>query len=93
MKRIVGPILQLSAKAYFSLDKYQLNIWVENTVCAIQHIENKKKVLLKCSYHDQTYPVAYICSFTFHTTYKNDMIGHGGWKLSKCSKTKYQITY
>ena len=42
---------------------------------AIQHIR------------DQTNPFACICSFTFHTSYKNGMIGHVGGKLSKCSKT------
>ena len=42
MKEIVGSTLSLSTKAVFSLDKYQLKIWVENSVFAIQHIENKK---------------------------------------------------
>ena len=40
---------------------------------------------------DQTNPFAYSCSLTFHTSYKNGMIGHGGGggggTLSKCSKT------
>ena len=27
---------------------------------------------------DQTNPFAYSCSFTFHTSYKNGMFGHGG---------------
>ena len=27
---------------------------------------------------DQTDPFAYSCSFTFHTSYKNGMIGLGG---------------
>ena len=42
MKKIVGSTLELSAKVFFSLDKYQLKIWVENTVFAIQHIGNRK---------------------------------------------------
>ena len=27
---------------------------------------------------DQTNPFAYSCSFTFHTSYKNGVFGHGG---------------
>ena len=45
MKKIVGSTRDLSTKAVFSLDKYQLKnmeIWVENSVFAIQHIENRK---------------------------------------------------
>ena len=42
MKKIVGSTLKLSTKAFFSLDKYQFKIWVENTVFAIQHIGNRK---------------------------------------------------
>ena len=42
MKKIVGSILDLSTKAVFSLDKYLLKIWAENSVFAIQHIENRK---------------------------------------------------
>ena len=43
MKKIVGSTLNLSTKAVFSLDKYQLKIWVENFVFAIEHIENRKR--------------------------------------------------
>ena len=42
MRKIVGSILDLSTKAVFSLDKYLLKIWAENSVFAIQHIENRK---------------------------------------------------
>ena len=42
MKKIVGSTLELSSKVFFSLDKYQLKIWIENTVFAIQHIGNRK---------------------------------------------------
>ena len=44
MKEIEGSTLDLSTKAVFSLDKYQLEIWVENSVCAIQHTENRKRL-------------------------------------------------
>ena len=43
-----------------------------------------QKVLLKCfpppppPPRDQPNPFAYSCGFTFHTSYKNGMIGHGG---------------
>ena len=43
MKKIVGPTSELSAKVFNSLDKYQLNIWVEKSIFASQHIENRKK--------------------------------------------------
>ena len=69
------------------------NIWVEDSVFAIQHIENRKRFTeVSPTSRDQTNPFAYSCSFTFHTSYKNDMIGHGGGgggTLSKCSKTIY----
>ena len=42
MEKIVGSTLELSAKVFFSLDKYQLKIWVENTGFAIQYIGNNK---------------------------------------------------
>ena len=81
---------------FFALDKYLLKIWVENTVFAIQHI-GIEKVLLKCLHppphthtRDQTNPCAYSYGFTFNTSYKNGMIGHGGGgggTMSKCSKT------
>ena len=55
-------------------------IWVENPVFAIFNIKEIEEVLLKCfPPRDQTNPFAYCCSFTFHTSYKNGMIGHGGW--------------
>ena len=41
-KKIVGSTLGLSAKKFFSLDKFLLKIWVENLVFAIQHLENRK---------------------------------------------------
>ena len=85
IKKIVGSTVELSEKVFFSLDKYLLKIWVETPVFAIQQIE---KVLLKCSPRDQTNPFVYCLSFTFHTSYKNGMIGHRG-TMSKCSKTIY----
>ena len=51
---------------------------VENSVFAIQHIENRKRFTEVLSPRDQTNPLAYSCSFTFHTSYKNGMIGHWG---------------
>ena len=44
MKKIVGSTRDLSTKAVFSLDKYQLkNMGCKlNPVFAIQHIENRK---------------------------------------------------
>ena len=45
IKKIVGSALEISTKVLFSLDKYQIKIWVENPVSAIQHIG---KAFLKC---------------------------------------------
>ena len=43
IKKIAGSMFELSAKLFFSLDKYLfLKIWVETPVFAIQHIENRK---------------------------------------------------
>ena len=42
---------------------------------------------------EQTNPFANSCGLTFHTSYKNGMIGHGGGGTqSKCSKTLYDKT-
>ena len=38
-KENVGSVLKLSAKRLFSLDKYRLNLWGENSVFAIQHTD------------------------------------------------------
>ena len=44
-------------------------MWAENSVFAIQHIENRKSFteVLSPPPRDQTNPFAYSCSFTFHT--------------------------
>ena len=57
------------------MEKYGLK-----TLFLLFNIKKIENVLLKCL------PP---CSFTFHTSYKNGMIGHGGGTLSKCSKTLY----
>ena len=96
MKKIVGSTLDLSTKAVFSLDKYQLKNLGCKLCFAIQHIENRKRFTEVLPPppppRDKTNHFAYSCSFTFHTSYKNGMIGHGGGgggALSKCSKTPY----
>ena len=53
-----------------------------------QHIENRKRFTEVLSPRDQTNPFECSCSFTFYTSYKNGMIGHGG-TLSKRAKTLY----
>ena len=99
MKKIVGSTLKLSTKAFFSLDKYQFKIWVENTVFAIQHIGNRKSFTEVLPPppppppRDQTIPFAYSCSFTFHTSYKNHMIGHGGERCQNAQKRFIIKTY
>ena len=44
MKKVVCLDLKLMVNTHFTLDKYWLKIWVENSVSAIQHIENRKMV-------------------------------------------------
>ena len=53
-------------------------------------MENRKKFNLSAPPPpcDQTNPFAYCCSFTFHTSYKNGMIGHGGGDYVKMLKNK-----
>ena len=68
IKKTVGSTLELSAKVFFSLDKYLSKIWVEYPVFAIQHIENRKSLTEVLPPRDQTNPFAYCCSFTFHTS-------------------------
>ena len=94
MKKIVGSTLVLSAKVFFSLDKYQLKkIWVENTDFAIQQMGNRKSFTEVLSPRDQTIPFAYSCSFTFHTSYKNGVIGHGGERCQNAQKQLIIKTY
>ena len=78
IKKIVGSTLELSAIRFFTLDNFLLKIWVENLVFAIQHIENGKGFTGVPAPHGQTNPYAYCRSFTFQTSYKKGMIGHGG---------------
>ena len=69
-------------------------IWVENSVFAIQHIENRKRFTEVLSNpRDQTNPFPCSCSFTFHTSYKNGMIGHGGERCRNAQKHFIIKTY
>ena len=45
MEKVLGSPLELSATILFTFDKYPLKIWVENSVSAIQHIGNRKRLL------------------------------------------------
>ena len=63
----------------------------ENPVFAIQHIENIKSFTEVLSPRDQTNPFVHCCSFTFHTSYKNGMIGHGGGGGEQCQNAQKQF--
>ena len=76
MKRIEYSTLESSAKVFFSLDKYQLKYGLKTLFFAIQLIEKKIFFIEVPPPRDQSNPFVYSC--TFHTTYKNGMIGHGG---------------
>ena len=71
--RIIRKNISLSVDIWGT----DLKIWVENSVVAIQHIENRKK-----SFTEVPPPpihFAYSCIFTFHTLIKDSMIGFGHW--------------
>ena len=83
MKKILGSTLDLSTKAVFPLDKYQLkNMGWKLCFCYLTY--RKSKMFYWSAPppppppRDQTNPFVFSCSFTFHTSYKNGMIGHGG---------------
>ena len=87
MKKIVGSILDLSTKAVFSLDKYLLkNMGWKLCFCYSTYRKQKKFYWSAFPPRDQTNPFAYSCSFTFHTSYKNGMIGHGGERCQNAQK-------
>ena len=44
MEKIVGSALRLPAKCFSHLTSTNFEIWVENSVFAIQHIENGRRV-------------------------------------------------
>ena len=80
-------------KSRFLIEQVPIEKYGLKTVFAIQHIENRKSFTEVLSPHDQTNPFAYSCSFTFHTSYKNVMIGHrgggGGGNAVKMLKKTY----
>ena len=71
MKRIVVSTLE-------SLDKYRFRNMGENSVSAKQHIESRKVLLKYFSPNARINYFAYSCISTFHTLYKNGIIGHMG---------------
>ena len=89
MKKVVGSTLDLSTKAVFSLGKYQLkNMGWKPRFCYSTY-KKREKFLLRCfppPPRDQTNPFAYSCSFTFQTSYKNGMFGHGGERCQNAQK-------
>ena len=88
MKKIVGSTLTYPQKPFSHWTSTNWKIWAENSVFAIQHIENKKSFTEVLSPLDQTNPFAYICSFTFHTSYKNGIIGHRGGGGGRCQNAQ-----
>ena len=89
MEKVLGSPLELSATILFTFDKYPLKIWVENSVSAIQHIGNRKRLWgASPPPPDQAYPFAYSCSFTLHTSYKNVMLDQRG---EGCQNAQRQI--
>ena len=70
---------RLIHKSRFLIGQVPIEKYGLKTLFLLFNIYKIEKVLLKCfPPRDQTNPFAYSCSFTFHTSYKNGMIGHGG---------------
>ena len=71
---------RLIHKSSFLIGQVPIEKYGLKTMFLLFNIYKKENVLLKCfpPPPDQTNPFAYSCSFTFHTSYKNGMIGHGG---------------
>ena len=72
---------RLIHKSRFLIGKVPIEKYRWKTQFLLFNIQKIEKVLLKCSPphpRDQTNPLAYKCIFTFHTSYKNGKIGHGG---------------
>ena len=66
-------------KSVFLIGQVPIQKYGLKTLFSLFNIKKIEKVLLKCfPPRDQTNPFAYCCSFTFHTSYRNGMIGHGG---------------
>ena len=95
MKKILILTLELYEQVFFTLDRYLLKIWVENTVFAIQHIGNRKSFTEVLPPHpppcDQTNPFTYSCGFTFNTSYNNTELVTGGGGRERCQNVKKQF--
>ena len=76
---LIVSIPDLCILPYFHIGQ----IWVENSVSAIQHKGNGKR-FLRCSPIDQANFFAYSCSFTIHSLYT--IKGGGG-----CQNAQKQI--
>ena len=78
---------RLIHKSCFLIGQVPIEKYGLKTQFLLFNIKKIEKVLLKCfPPRDQTNPFAYSCSFTFHTSYKNGMIGHGGGNAVKMLK-------
>ena len=94
MKKIVILTLALYAQVCVKLDQYLFKKYGSKTLFLLFNIKEIEKVLLKCfPPRDQTNPFAYSCGFTFNTSYKNGMIGHGGERCQNAQKQFLIKTY
>ena len=86
---------RLIHKSSFLIGQVPIEKYGLKTLFLLFNIQKIENVLLKCSPppRDQTNPLAYSCSFTFHTSYKNGMIGHGGKRCRNAQKHYFIKTY
>ena len=76
MEKIVGSALELSTKAFFSLDKYRLKIWVQ-TLFLLFNIKEIVNVFWIAFPGDQTNPFAYSRLHYSHYTHHIKATGAG----------------
>ena len=78
----------------FRIGPVPIKKYGSKTLFLLFNIQEIEKVLLKCfPPRDQTNPFAYSCGFTFNTSYKNGMIGHGGERCQNAQKQFLIKTY
>ena len=84
-------------KSIFLIGQVPFQKYGLKTLFLLFNIYKIEKVLLKCFPPPppvtKTNPFAHCCSFTFHTSYKNGMIGHGGERCQNAQKQFIIKTY
>ena len=91
MEKSVGSALELSTKGYSHMTNIDKNIWVENSVFAIQHGGNRKKFFEMLSPLPSDQAIRFCVQLQFYIThiiYKMACLVNER-RLSKCSNRIY----